>query len=133
MEFSLLVFLSVISFINFVFLCFIGIFLVRFKDRVNNIFADLIEAMEVMWGIMPVAPPVVSDPVERPKTWDEKYEEELEAMTRRLRSDSGLKDLSNPVLSWGEPPALNPQNTDGLSIKDVSKTPMNINRVDRPE
>lgn len=81
---------------------------------------------------MPVPAAPESEP-ERPKTWDEKYEEELESITRRLRGDSGLRDLPNPVLSWGEPPALNTQNTDGLSIKDIAKSPMNANRLDRPE
>ena len=131
MEMILLICLTVISFVNLVFLFAISLFLVRFRDRVNNIFADLIEALEVMWGAVPTAAPEVEP--ERPKTWDEKYEEELESITRRLRGDSGLRDLPDPVLSWGEPPALNLQNTDGLSIKDIAKSPMNANRVDRPE
>jgi hypothetical protein len=132
MELILLICLTVISFVNLVFLFAISLFLVRFRDRVNNIFADLIEALEVMWGAVPTAAPPEAEP-ERPKTWDEKYEEELESITRRLRGDSGLRDLPDPVLSWGEPPALNLQNTDGLSIKDIAKSPMNANRVDRPE
>jgi len=132
MELILLICLTVISFLNLIFLAAIGLFLVRFRDRVNNVFTDLIEALEVMWGAMPAAP-IPEPDVERLKTWDEKYEEELEAMTRRLRSDSGLKDLSDPVLSWGEPPALNVQNIDGLSIKDIPKSPMNANRVDLPK
>jgi hypothetical protein len=101
----------------------IGGFLVRFRDRTNKIFADLIEAMEVIWGAVPVAP--ATEPNEaRPKTWDEKYEEELDAMTRRLRADSGLVNLPDPGLSWGEPPARNVQNEAGMSVKDVDKTPM---------
>ena len=128
MEFALLI----LSIFNCLLLIAISVFLVRFRDRVNNLFRDLIEAMEVMWGAIPVAPAMEPD-IDRPKTWDEKYEEELEAMTRRLRADSGLKDLSDPVLSWGEPPAINTQNTDGLLIKDVVKSPMNANRVDRAQ
>jgi hypothetical protein len=128
MEFALLI----LSFLNFLLLIAISVFLVRFRDRVNNLFKDLIEAMEVMWGAIPVAP-VTEQDSDRPKTWDEKYEEELEAMTRRLRADSGLSDLPDPVLSWGEPPAINLQNTDGLLIKDITKSPMNANRVDRTQ
>ena len=108
-----------ISVINLFCIIAIGAFLVRFRDRTNNIFSDLIQAMEVMWGAIPLTPTV--EPVtesNRPKTWDEKYEEELEAMSRRLQSDSGLKDLPNPSLSWGSPPAPNVQNTEGLTIKD---------------
>lgn len=130
MEFALLVFLVVISLFNFLLLITIGLFLVRFRGRVNNLFKELIEAMEVMWGAIPFTPTIEQD-VDRPKTWDEKYEDELEEMTRRLRANSGLKDLPDPVLSWGEPPAINLQNTDGLLIKDVKKSPMNANRVDR--
>jgi hypothetical protein len=38
----------------------------------------------------PVVPP---DPASKPKTWDEKYEMEIEMMTRRMRQDSGLADI----------------------------------------
>lgn len=128
----LLIALFALSLLNSIILIFIGLFLVRFRDRVNNIFVDLIEAMEVIWGAVPVVQST-EPTVERAKTWDEKYEEELESITRRLRTDSGLKDLPDPVLSWGEPPAMNSQNTDGLSIKNIAKSPMNANRLDRPQ
>ena len=95
----------------------IGVFLVRFRDRTNKIFSDLIEAMEIMWGAVPVAPTATPND-NRPKTWDEKYEEELEAMSRRLREQSGLKDLPDQGVSWGTPPALNTQNAEGLTITD---------------
>lgn len=105
--------------LNLLFLVAIGAFLVRFRDRINNIFSDLIQAMEVMWGSMPVTPTQTEAQAERPKTWDEKYEKELESMSRRLREEeSGLKDLERQGLSWGAPPALNPQNAEGLNIKD---------------
>jgi hypothetical protein len=123
MEIILLCVLIGLALLNLIVLVVIGAFLVRFRDRTNNIFADLIQAMEVMWGAVPVAP--TSEPTEtRPKTWDEKYEEELDAMTRRLRADSGLVNLPDPGLSWGAPPAPNAQNEAGMSVKDVDKTPM---------
>jgi len=130
MELKLLIFLTIVSFINLVFVFAIGIFLVKFRDRVNDVFRDLIQAMEIMWGAVPNDSSF--DPnIERSKTWDEKYEEELESINKRLRADSGLKDLSDPVLSWGEPPSINIKNVDGLSIKNVEKVPMNMNRVNR--
>lgn len=123
MEIVLLCILIGISVINLICLVAIGAFLVRFRTRTNNIFADLIQALEVMWGAVPIAP--TSEATDnRPKTWDEKYEEELDAMTRRLRADSGLVSLPDPSLSWGEPPARNTQNEAGMSVKDVDKTPM---------
>lgn len=127
MEFALLVALVIISIINLVIVIAIGRFIVLFRDRVDSIISDLIKAMEFMWGAIPIET-TSETTVDRAKTWDEKYEEELEAMNRRLQS--GLDDLPSPVLSWGSPPAMNPQKADGLSIKDVVKSPMNANRVD---
>lgn len=123
MEVILLCILIVISLLNSIVLIGIGAFLVRFRNRTNNIFADLIEAMQLMWGATPPTP--TTEPNDnRPKTWDEKYEEELEAMTRRLRTDSGLVSLPDPGLSWGEPPARNVQSSEGLAVRDVNTTPM---------
>jgi hypothetical protein len=117
MEIVLLCIVLGLTVINLLCLIVIGAFLVQFRDRNNKIFSDMIEAMEVMWGATPVVP--TAEPNDnRPKTWDEKYEEELDAMTKRLRQDSGLVSLPDPGLSWGTPPALNPQNAEGLTIKD---------------
>lgn len=104
----------IVSVLNLIVLVGIAAFLVRFRDRINGIFGDLFNVM----GEMPPVPTVADTTKPRPKTWDEKYEEELEALQRRLRSDSGLQDLPEPKLSWGEPPAPNPANTEGLTIKD---------------
>lgn len=90
----------------------IGTFLVRFQDQNKKMFLDLIEVTLSENNIVPPQPSKVS------KTWDEKYEEELDAMKRRLRADSGLLDLEKQNLSWGVPPALNPQNAKGLTIDD---------------
>lgn len=128
MELKLLIFLTIICIINLVFIFAVGLFLVKFRDRVNAVFGDLIQAMEIMWGAIPDAE---SFEPEISKTWDQKYEEELESINKRLRADSGLKDLSDPGLSWGEPPSVNIKNADGLSIKNIAKVPMNRNRVDR--
>ena len=114
MELILLIVLCVLGFFNLIALIAIGAFLVRFRDRTNGILSDFLGAM----GELPPPAPTVTENKDRPKTWDEKYEEELEAMQRRLRAESGLVNLPDPGLSWGQPPALNPQNTEGLTIQD---------------
>lgn len=109
----LMIILLILMVTNLIFLFVFGAFLVRTRDRINSIFSDLIEAMETMWGAIPV-----ESKENEIKTWDQKYEEEMENIQKRLRGDSGLKDLAEPGLSWGEPPSLNQKNTEGLIIKD---------------
>lgn len=124
MEVILLCILIALSLLNSICLIGIAVFLVRFRNRTNAIFGYLIEVMETMFGAMPPAPSTEATDDQRPKTWDEKYEEELDAMTRRLRAESGLVNLPDPTVSWGEPPARNMQNETGMAVKDVNKTPM---------
>jgi hypothetical protein len=123
MEIILLCILIGISLINSIILVVIGANVVRNRTQTDSRFADLLDAMETMWEGVPPAPSNEAND-SRPKTWDEKYEEELEAMTRRLRVESGLVNLPEPGVSWGEPPARNTQNETGMSVKDVDKTPM---------
>jgi len=103
--------------LNLILLIVIGTFLVRFRQSVLNLFGDFAELLEQLFGT--IATPTVEDNSDRNKTWDEKYEEELEMAMIRLKKDSGLQDLPmNQELSWGSPPALNPDNAKGLTIKD---------------
>jgi hypothetical protein len=95
--------------LNTILLIVIGAFLVKFRERVNGLFSNFIDVQEEL--MLPV-PSVEAQ--ERKKTWDEKYEEELDALARRMRAESGLKDLPDPVATWGEPPAPNPDNQEGL-------------------
>lgn len=101
-----------ISIVNLVFLVAIGAFVVRFKDYYKATFSDLIDSIESLSGqeIVPVS--------RDSKTWDQKYEEDLEKIARKTREISGLTDLPDPTVSWGVPPAANPENTKGLTIKD---------------
>ena len=117
MEVILLSVLIFISFLNLIFLFYIGLFLVRFKERVNLMFSDALEAMSVVYGAIPEqsVEPVIS----KAKTWDEKYEEELEMIAKRIKESSGLKDLTDTSVSWGAPPAPNAANSQDLIIKDV--------------
>lgn len=101
--------------LNTLLLIVIGAFMVRLRERVNDLFAGLFMVMEESWDLP--MPTMESTPSKK-KTWDEKYEDELELQWRRMRGDSGLKDLPDPTATWGEPPAPNPDNQDGLTIRD---------------
>lgn len=77
-------------------------------------FKDFLNLQGELFSTIPTAP--VESKVNRQKTWDEKYEDELEFRQHRIKEDSGLKDLAASKLSWGAPPTPNPQ--DGLTIED---------------
>lgn len=114
MEIILLICAVTLLVLNLIVLIGIGAFLVSLRDRINAIFSDIITLFAEN------SPPELSftKEAERPKTWDEKYEEELEALQRRLRGDSGLLNLPDPGVSWGEPPAMNNANAQGLNIQN---------------
>lgn len=78
-----------ISVLNFSLLIVIGAFLVRFRERVNALLGYLIDVTEVTMKEEPYVPPQMSL-----KTWDEKYEEELNAALKRMSSN--LLDLPTP-------------------------------------
>lgn len=117
MELILLSVLAVAAILNLILLFNIGLFLVRFRERVNLMFSDALEAMSVVYGAIPEQSP---EPIiSKAKTWDEKYEEELEMVAKRIKENSGLKDLSDTSVSWGAPPAPNGANSQDLIIKDI--------------
>lgn len=111
----MLTFIVVLFVLNFILIFFIGAFLVGFRDRVNDMFAELIQAVES--SIKDSPSPLLFENQEKTKTWDEKYEEELESISRRLRTDLGLQDLARSTVSYAEPPAPNIQSREGLTIK----------------
>lgn len=103
--------------LNLIVALFIGRFLVQFRRRVDELFLDFSQVLEELFGTIPT--PTVEPVPNREKTWDEKYEEELDAFHRRIRGDSGLQDLSmDQKVSWGVPPAPDPDNSKGLTIQD---------------
>jgi len=59
----------------------------------NNRFDSLISELVQLISLNDSEPVVPPDPARKPKTWDEKYEMEIEMMTRRMRQDSGLADI----------------------------------------
>jgi len=59
----------------------------------NNRFDFLISELIQLISLNDSEPVVPPDPAKKPKTWDEKYEMEIEMMTRRMRQDSGLADI----------------------------------------
>lgn len=107
--------LLVLSLINLVALVAIGAFLVEFRSRVNGMFSGLVNVIEQLFGDLPEP----SVEVHSKKTWDEKYEEELENRNRLMKQQTGLLDLpDNPELAWGAPPAPT-KNAKEMSIKDI--------------
>ncbi len=79
----------VLSILNFVLLFFLGLFVVRSHEQTRGMIGGL---AEIIVGV-----PEVEAGVAGPKTWDQKYEEELEAFQRRIRETSGLSDLPSSV------------------------------------
>lgn len=112
----LIIGLFVISLINLIALVAIGAFLVEFRRVMFTRFVDIVNVIEQLFGELPE--PTVEFSSSK-KTWDEKYEEELEMRDRLRRQQAGLLDLpENPELAWGAPPAPT-KNAKEMSIKDV--------------
>ncbi len=86
----------IISLTNLVLLFFMGAFIVRMNDKFTQMFSDLIK----IYSDSPVEPPE-NDQI-RSKSWDEKYEEDIESITKRIRIQSGLSDLPT-VSSYDRP------------------------------
>lgn len=106
----LLIFIFVLLAANFVVLLYLASFLVRQKEMQDEFNADLVNAIG---NLVELPSPSPAKP-----GWEDKYEDELDAAMRRIRANSGLKDLPDPMLNWGEPPAPNTNNMGGLTIED---------------
>ena len=87
MEALLLAFVAFLSLANAVLLYFLGTYVVRMNEDHKRMLAELVNIL----GQDAVAPSPDSGPAT--KSWDQKYEEELEAFARRMRYDSGLLDI----------------------------------------
>lgn len=82
-------FVSIASLVIIILLFFLGVFVVRSQERTRAMISELVQIL-----LEEDAPQPASQPPLRPKTWDEKYEQELEAAQRRFREVSGLTDPS---------------------------------------
>ena len=107
----------ILNFISIFIMIFLGAFLVRFRDRVNQMFSDFLAVLNEPFSNE--APPANNEADQEPRTWDEKYERELEAIQKRLRAEINLINLPDPGVSYGQPPAPNPSNLKDLNVKDV--------------
>ena len=74
---------------NFVLLFFLGLFVVRSHEQSRGMIGGLAE--------MIAGAPEIEPEVPGQKTWDQQYEEELEAFSRRIRGTSGLADLPSAM------------------------------------
>ncbi|RTK97723.1 MAG: hypothetical protein EKK64_00480 [Neisseriaceae bacterium] len=84
------IFLGIILFLHFlqfIFLFYIGAFLIRFKKDIAAVLIEMIEIENSKTQIKPVEK-------EKTKTWDQKFEEELTVADRMLRENlKGLQDV----------------------------------------
>lgn len=112
MEFVFICCLLLIGALNFILTLFLAVYVVRSMDRTASMIGELSQIMA-----QPFAAETPIAPDNQAKTWDQKYEEELEMIQRRLRSASGLADLSENA-SYNAPPAPNPQAAEGMMVLD---------------
>lgn len=97
METFLLVLNCIFGFINLIILVGIAVFLVRLREFVKDVITVMTgmdeeedeEEDEEIEGPATLANSLST----RPKTWDEKYEEELDAVQRRMREERGQGGL----------------------------------------
>lgn len=99
---------------NLVITFFLVSFLVKSRDKMKEFFSDLVQMIS---GFEPPEAVAVESVPARPKTWDEKFEQELDERERRMRSGSGLDDLPPPKATYNEPPAANPEAQEGLNLR----------------
>jgi hypothetical protein len=88
MDFYILCLIAFLGFANLVLLFFLGVFVVRSHDRTISIIGNLIDVLLSQTG-----DDATTSVALKPRTWDEKYEAELEAIAQRMRQSSGLTDL----------------------------------------
>ena len=97
MELILVIVLSVLSFftlLNFIVLIYLAAFLVRLRGFVDDVLASIIGDEDEDDDTEELPVPANLDV--NPKTWDQKYEEELDMIQRQIRKErgqSGLVDL----------------------------------------
>jgi len=87
--FSFLFVLFILNLVNFFILVYISAFLVRLRGFVDEVLQTLVGNEPELDAELPV-----NDLA--PKTWDQKYEEELDMIQRQIRKErdqSGLVDL----------------------------------------
>lgn len=112
MEFFLICFTALLVIINLLLFYFVGTYIVRMNERFSQIMNDLINVLSEQNSLVPN-----SNVENNSKSWDQKYEEELDAFAARMRSDAGLVDIERTA-SYNAPPAPNRRNSEGLTIKD---------------
>ena len=85
--------ICVLSIVNLIILVFLASFLVRLRGFVEDV-VSVMTGIEDEEDADEVLPSVELKP--QSKTWDEKYEEELDAFKRRTREEQGISGLVNP-------------------------------------
>ena len=78
--------------IKTIIMIYIGGFVVRMRDDQKEFFSDLVDLFGNMRLPEEAKKLPIKSMVATTKTWDQKYEEELDMLSRRSRQDSGLVD-----------------------------------------
>ena len=73
--------------INLVVLIFISAFLVKLRENQKEFLSDILNVLDNFGS-----PKVTTTASNRVKSWDQKFEEELDDYQRRIREDRGLVD-----------------------------------------
>jgi len=111
MEFFLICCIAFMVLLNLSLFYFVGTYIVRMNDRFSQIMNDLINVLGEQNTVIPNTNENSS------KSWDQKYEEELDAFAARMRADAGLLDIESST-SYNAPPAPNRRNSEGLTIQN---------------
>lgn len=91
MENILLAILTILGLANFLILVYLAGFLVRLRGFVSDV------AEIVMSGVLPTSTPTEEPNMDvKPKTWDQKYEEELEMIQRQIQKEKDGPGLVDP-------------------------------------
>jgi hypothetical protein len=102
---------SICGILSFVMLLVIGVYLVKFKDTIQDFFRDL---LGVIAAVSEEGGEVVQP---TKKTWDEKYEEALNEFEEfRRQQAGGLVDIDEQSNNYGKPPKPNAGN--GLTVNE---------------
>jgi len=85
--------LAALCFLNFVILIFMAAFIVRLRGFVSEVVSLILQEMPSTEELVPNENIDVK-PI-KPKTWDQKFEEELDMIQRRIREERGDSGLVN--------------------------------------
>lgn len=114
-EFFLIILVIIGGFFSFINLCLL-IFLIQLCVKNYEMNKDFFSDVMILFANDKEISEIPT--IAKSKTWDEKFEEELDARERRLRENrDGLLDILPPKANYGMPPASDLDAQAGLEFK----------------